>query len=322
MTVIDGGDEFLNRRMLREWAQTYAHLLPQADTVDIAGETATAGQLDLALAPSLLSSASVVTIPALQDMDAAAVEALCAFAQQQKDVASPTLDHVVIAARSAGSKGTGIVTKLRNRGALIVKVPTLKYPRERLEFVDAEFSRRGKRITPDAKERLVAAYGSRTADLAGMCEQLCDDFEQKTITLDVVQQYAGYGAEETGFDIADAAFSGDIARAVVKLRQAFDSGTDTIPIVAALAYKLRQLAQYAKDPAGGFLPPGLRKYPKSVNKKLAQMRRESKGLSSHTMAACFEALAQADQESKSSAGDPKFAVERAVELIASKGRMQ
>lgn len=321
VTVIDGGDDFLNRRLLREWTQAYAKLLPEADVVAVASD-ASAAQIDLALAPSLLSNSSIVTIASLQDMDADAVDALCAFAQQQKDVPPQRLDHVVIASRSTGAKGTGAVTKLRNRGAVISKVPTLKYPRDRSDFVEAEFRRHGKRINPDAKERLVAAYGSHTADLAGMCEQLCDDFDAKVITIDIVQQYASYGAEETGFDIADAAFGGNTAQAVVKLRQAYASGMDSIPIIAALSYKLRQLAQYAKNPSGDFLPAGLRKYPSLMNKRLTQMRREMRGFTSQSMARCFEALAQADQEAKSSAGDPRFALERAVELIASKGQMQ
>jgi DNA polymerase-3 subunit delta len=53
---------------------------------------------------------------------------------------------------------------------------------------------------------------------------------------------------------------------------------------------------------------------------LTKATQQVRGWSSEGLGACIEALAHADQEAKSSSGDPVFALEQAVELIARRGR--
>lgn len=133
------------------------------------------------------------------------------------------------------------------------------------------------------------------------------------ITADLVARYHGGRVEATGFRVADAAVEGRAGEAVALLRHAVATGTDPVPLVAALAAKLRVLAKVGAA-RGRMLDPArdLGLAPWQVDRA----RRELRGWSPEGLAAAIGAVARADAEVKGAGRDAVFAVERAVLAIA------
>ena len=124
--------------------------------------------------------------------------------------------------------------------------------------------------------------------------------------------YAGR-VEASQFAVADAAVSGRAGQAVALARHAIATGTPPVPIVAALASKLRQLAiaaaQRNRSPRDGdpAMAPWQRK----------RALRDVGSWTSEGLAAAILAVAQADAEVKGASRDAQFALERAIVRVAS-----
>jgi len=158
---------------------------------------------------------------------------------------------------------------------------------------------------------LVDALGSDLRELASACAQLIAD-TTGTITATTVDRYYGGRVEATGFRVADAAVAGDAGGAVALLRHALDTGLDPVPIVAALALRLRNLAKVASMRGGGLSARDLGMAPWQVDRA----RRDLRAWNPEGLAAAISAVAQADADVKGEARDTVFAVERAVMTIA------
>lgn len=316
--LVDGGDGYLAAQEVRSLRRQWQQALPEAETIDLdAGESGTS-DFDEAVSPSLLSPSSIVVVEHLEDADPKLVEAMTRFveraAKAEKEGREP--DNVVIARRSAGQKGLGAARAVKKAGASSSTVPVLQREDARRAFARSEFARREKEIEPRGLDILVSVLGSRTAELAAMCGQLCDDAQGGTITAQEVESEMSGLPEVSSFAISDEAFSGNLAGAVERTRQTLSSGVEPIAIIAALASGLRQLALVAAINAGTVSQEeaGIRSW-WILRTRKSQLR----GWTSAGMARCFEALAHADEEAKTNDGDPVYALEKAVELIARKG---
>jgi DNA polymerase-3 subunit delta len=60
-----------------------------------------------------------------------------------------------------------------------------------------------------------------------------------------VERYYGGRVETSAFTVADTAIAGRYGDALVALRHALASGADPVPLVAAIASKLRTMARVA-----------------------------------------------------------------------------
>jgi DNA polymerase-3 subunit delta len=101
---------------------------------------------------------------------------------------------------------------------------------------------------------------------------------------------------------------------VALLRHALATGGDPVPLVAAIAAKLRVLAKVAATRGRGAAAV------RELGLAPWQVDRARKDLARWTpegLAAAITAVAQADAEVKGAGRDPVFAVERAVLRIAS-----
>src|SRR5690606_13381949 len=105
---------------------------------------------------------------------------------------------------------------------------------------------------------------------------------------------------------------GDAGGAVALLRHALDTGLDPVPIVAALALRLRNLAKVAAMRGGGPSPRDVGMAPWQVDRA----RRDLRSWTPEGLATAISAVAQADADVKGETRDPVFAVERAVLTIA------
>ena len=113
--------------------------------------------------------------------------------------------------------------------------------------------------------------------------------------------------------MADAALAGNAGQAVALLRHALATGVDPVPIVAALASKLRVLAKVAAVRGrGAAAVRELGLAPWQTDRAMADLRRWTP----EGLASAISAVAQADAEVKGEGRDAQFAVERAVLRVA------
>ena len=92
----------------------------------------------------------------------------------------------------------------------------------------------------------MAAFSSSGSELAAACQQLMSDTSGDIDERDVDTYYGGR-SEATAFRVADIAIAGRPGDALVALRNALESGSDPVPVVAAFASKLRVMARVMGD---------------------------------------------------------------------------
>ncbi len=260
----------------------------------------------MAVSPSLFGEAKVVVLGAAEAAGEALVREVIDY------VARPDPDTVLVVVHAGGVRGKKILDAVRKSGASVVGAEPIKKDADKAAFVSAEFRRAHRRIDAAGVRTLVDAVGSDLRDLAAACAQLIADTDG-TVHEAVVDRYYGGRVEATGFRVADAAAAGNGAQAVALLRHALATGADPVPIVAALALKLRNLAKVgASRGRGGVSAGDLGMAPWQVDRA----RRELAGWTPEGLATAITAVARADAEVKGEGRDPVFAVERAVLMIA------
>ena len=151
---------------------------------------------------------------------------------------------MLVLRHGGGVRGKKLLDLLRSTGVPTVACDVIKSDSDKSAFVTAELRRAGRRADAAAVRALVDAVGSDLRELAAACAQLVAD-TSGLIGADVVERYYGGRIEATGFRVADAAVAGNAGQAVALLRHALATGVDPVPIVAALAAKLRVLAKVA-----------------------------------------------------------------------------
>ena len=262
-------------------------------------------QLDTLVSPSLFGEPKLVLVPALEQMNDALLADLLSY------VSAPDPDVVVLLRHNGGQRGRRLLDALAESPYPVVTIGAVKSARDKAALVGSDVRRAGRRMEPEAVGALVDALGSDLRELCSAVDQLVAD-TRGTITLQAVNTYYAGRFEATGFTVADAAAAGNVAKVITALRHAIATGTEPVPIVAALAMKIRQLARVAA--AGGRRGVG----PKELGMapwQVDRARRELSGWSDDALAAAIVAVARADAEVKGESRDPVHAVERAVLTI-------
>ncbi len=134
----------------------------------------------------------------------------------------------------------------------------------------------------------------------------------------MVEQWFGGRVEVTGFRVADATLAGRADQALSLLRHALATGADPVPLVAAIAAKVRAMAKVSASGRGrsADLASALGMAPWQVDRA----RRDLNGWTDDGLAVAVIALAEADTAVKGGGRDPVYAVERAVMTIANARR--
>ncbi len=226
--------------------------------------------------------------------------------------ANPDPEVVVVLTHSGIVRGKKVLDAFRAGGASEFSCPAIKKDAEALAFVEGEFSRAGRTARPQAIRALVDAIGVDAAELASSCHQLISDVTG-VIGADDVTRYYGSRVNATGFAVADAAVAGKVGDALALVRHALDTGTDPVPLVAALGAKLRTLAKVGASRGRGLDPTrdlGLAPW------QVERARRDLRHWTADTIAEAIEAVAEADAQVKGAGRDPRFAVERAIRTVA------
>jgi DNA polymerase III subunit delta len=310
VVLVSGSESLLAERAVATVIAAVKEREPDVEVTRLQGAGYTAGTLGVVASPSLFGEARVVVVEGVE----AATDALVADGLAY--VAAPEQDVVLVLQHGGGQRGKKLLDAVRSSGAPVVVCEPIKKDADKTAFVTAELRRAGRRGDASGVRALVEAVGADLRELAAACAQLAAD-TSGVIGADVVARYYGGRIEATGFRVADAAIAGETGQAVALLRHALATGADPVPLVAALAAKLRVLAKVAASrgrSANAVRDLGLAPW---------QVDRARKDLARWTpegLASAITAVAQADAEVKGAGRDPVFAVERAVLRVASAAR--
>lgn len=306
LVLVQGPEQLLAERAIESVVSKARDRDPELEVVRVPAAGYEAGRLRVVASPSLFDEPRLVVLEGLHEGTEDA------FADLVDHVAAPDPDVVLVVHHGGGNRGKRALDAVRAAGAVVVACDAVKRDGDKAAFVTAELRRARRRAEPDAVRALVEACGNDLRELASAVQQLVAD-TTGVISAEVVAQYHGGRVEATGFAVADAAVAGRTGEAVALLRHAIATGTDPVPLVAALAAKLRTLAKVGAARGRGLDPArdlGLAPW------QVDRARRELTRWTPEGMAAAILAVAQADAEVKGAGRDPVFAVERAVLRVA------
>lgn len=278
---------------------------------DLRADDYASGNLLALTSPSLFGEPRLVRVSGVEKCsDAFLTEAISYLANPQ--------DGATVILRHTGSsvRGKKLLDAIRSGtgGGIEIACPAVKRDSDRFDFAAGEFQAARKRIAPVALRALVSAFADDLTELAAACQQLIGDVPGD-ITEQTVERYYGGRVETSAFTVADTAIAGRYGDALVALRHALASGADPVPLVAAIASKLRAMARVAgtrESSAALAARLGMKDW------QIDRARRDLTGWNEASLGMAIQAAARADAEVKGASRDPVFAVERLVTVIATR----
>lgn len=310
VVLMFGPEDFIAARAVDGLRAKLRALNPELEITSIDAGHYTAGKLGLTASPSLFGEPKLIEVSGLAGMsDDFLADALAYLLDPQPDVTLALL-------HAGGTRGKKLLDALKAAGAPRIECQALKKDQDKAAFVGAEFQAARRRIDAPGVRALVAAVGANLAELAAACQQLMADVPGLVGSEDVDNYYGGR-VEATAFRVADAALAGNAPAALSSLRHALATGVDPVPLVAALAMKIRQVAKvHSARGSSAQLARELGMAPWQVD----AARRDAGHWSGEALVTAIKVLAEADAAVKGAAKDPVYAVERAVIVIATSAR--
>jgi DNA polymerase-3 subunit delta len=279
---------------------------PDVEVSRINASSYEAGTLLMQVSPSLFGERKLIEVEAVEAMNDAFLADALAY------LGHPEPDAVLVLRHGGGVRGKKLLDAVKKGGWPVVDCQPLKKDADKVAFVASEFKAGGRRIEPDAVQALVNAVGANLSELAAACSQLIAD-AGTTVTTDIVDRYYGGRIEATAFKVADAAMAGNGPLALSTLRHALATGADPVPLVAALAAKLRTVARVAgASGSSAQIAAELGMQPWLVE----QAQRDVRRWTPEGLVRSIQATAEADAQVKGLSRDPVYAVEQAVRIIA------
>jgi DNA polymerase-3 subunit delta len=310
VVLLFGPEEFIASRALDGLRRKLRDQNQELEITTLDAATYSAGTLGMVASPSLFSEPKLIEASNLSSMSDDFLADALAY------VSDPAHDVTLTLMHGGGTRGKRLLDTLKAAGVPRVDCLALKKDQEKSAFVTAEFQLARRRIDAQAVRALVAAVGANLSELAAACQQLIAD-TTGMVDSDAVDKYYGGRVEATAFRVADAALAGNAPVALSSLRHALATGVDPVPLVAALAMKVRQVAKvHSARGSSAQLGRDLGMAPWQVD----AARRDAGHWTAEGLAAAIQALAEADAQVKGAARDPLYAVERAVTLIATSAR--
>ncbi len=310
VVLVTGTEALLAERAVNRVVRLAREADPGLEVTRIGAADYTPGRLLVATSPSLFAEGRVVV---LDGLEAGTDQAL---AEAQAYLADPQDDTILVLRHGGGARGKRLLDAVRAAGIVVVVCEPVRSDADKVAFASAELQSAGRRADARAVRALVDAVGSDLRELAAACAQLVAD-TTGLITAETVRRYYGGRVEATGFQVADAALAGDAGRALALLRHASATGLDPVPLVAALAAKVRTLAQVAAARGrGAAAVRELGLAPWLVDRALSELRHWTP----ESLAEAVLTVARADAEVKGESRDRDYAVERAVLRLARAAR--
>lgn len=311
IVLVSGPEEALAERAISGIRAYLKAEDPSLEVTDIRADTYESGTLLAVTSPSLFGEPRLVRIDGVEKCNDAFLSEALSYIEHPQDGATVVFRHT-----GSSVRGKKLLDGIRQGKGAGVEIPCAAIKREsdRFDFAVGEFRAAGRGFDPRAVSTLVAAFGDDLAELAAACRQLLNDVSED-ISRDVVERYYGGRAEVSAFAVADAAIAGQLGPALIALRRAFSSGTDPVPMVAAIAMKIRTMAKvYGSYEPAGALAKSLGMAPWQVERA----QRDLRGWNDDSLGLALQACARADAEVKGASRDPEFAVERLITVIATR----
>nr|WP_233613469.1 DNA polymerase III subunit delta [Leucobacter edaphi] len=285
---------------------------PALEVHDVDAASYTAGELFTIASPSLFAEPRLIRVDAVEKCSDAFLE------DAKRYVAEPAEDTTLVLRHAGGNRGKALLDLVRGGAGSAIEIacPELKKDQERLGFVQTEFRRLGAQVTPGAARMLAAAYSGGIGELAGAVAQLVSDVGTRISEAEVTRATEGR-VETNAFRVADAATAGRGAEALVLLRQALSTGTDPIPILAALNMKVRAMARvYGASGPSGKLAGELGMAPWQIDRA----RKEVGPWREEDLARTIDLAAETEWLLKGGSRAPEYALERYLLHVARRGR--
>lgn len=313
VVLVSGTESFLARRSIRLLRDLLKAEDPSLEVTQLEADSYAPGSLVTLASPSLFNEPRFVWIENVEKCsDAFLTEAL-------EYLASPAEGATVVLRHGGGVRGKKLLDALRSSSDTVVEVvcAELKKDADKVAFARAEFAHAKRRVRPDALQALVSAFSGDLAELAAACTQLMAD-TTGDITEEVITRYYGGRAEVTTFAVADFAIAGNYQQALLGLRQTLANGTPALLVVAAIAMKLRTMAKVSSTRVSG---SAMAKSFGLAPWQIDRARRDLRGWDGPGLGRCIQLAAETDAITKGAPGDPEFAVERLVRVVAQRGRI-
>ncbi|WP_060915295.1 DNA polymerase III subunit delta [Microbacterium oleivorans] len=311
LVLISGPEEICAERAtagIREYLRAED---PSLEVTDVRADDYAPGTLFAVSSPSLFGEPRLVRVSGVEKCSDAFLAEAIRYLEAPQDGATIVLRHT-----GASVRGKKLLDAIRSGagGGVEIACPAVKRDSDRFDFAAGEFQATKRRIAPPALRALVSAFADDLTELAAACQQLISDVEGD-ITEQVVARYYGGRVETTAFAVADTAIAGRYGDALVTLRHALSSGADPVPMVAAIASKLRTMARVAgtREPSAALAARiGMKDW------QVDRARRDLAGWTESSLGIAIQAAARADAEVKGASRDPVFAVERLVTVVATR----
>jgi DNA polymerase-3 subunit delta len=284
---------------------------PSLEVTDLRADDYVQGTLLAVTSPSLFGEPRLVRVSGVEKCSDAFLAEAVAYLAFPQEGATVVLRHT-----GATVRGKKLLDAIRagEGGGVEIACPAIKRDSDRYDFAAGEFQVAKKRIAPAALRALVSAFTDDLTELAAACQQLIADVPGD-VTEQVVERYYGGRVEISAFTVADTAIAGRYGDALIALRHALASGADPVPLVAAIALKLRTMARVAgsREPSVALAARlGLKDW------QVDRARRDLAGWTESTLGMAIQAAARADAEVKGGSRDSVFALERLVTVIATR----
>jgi DNA polymerase-3 subunit delta len=306
LVLLVGDEELLVDRAVSAVAAAARRADESVAETYLAGSELDGPELHEMLGPSLFGEARLLVIRTAQDVRTAAAAVLGPY------LAEPADGTVIVLHHAGGAKGKALLELARKAKPLEIGCAKLTRPDDRVEFVRAEVSRCGGRISADAVGALIDAVGSDLRELAAVSAQLVSDSGGE-VGVDIVRAFHRGRAEVSGFAVSDLAVVGRSGPALEALRFALSVGVPPVVIADALADGVRSVARVASAGRGDqyALAKQLGMPPWKVKRASAQ----SRGWTEAGLRKALSVVATLNADVKGAAVDPAYALEVAVRRI-------
>jgi DNA polymerase-3 subunit delta len=309
--LVSGTEAVLADRSIRLLRDILRAEDPSLEIVELDAANYAPGELLTMASPSLFGEPRFIRVDSVEKTSDAFLDEVLGYLEMPAD------DTYLVLRHAGGVRGKKLLDAVRagTGNGIEIVCAELKRDSDKLDFVHAEFSAARRRASPGAQRALVSAFSEDLAELAAAVRQLLADTDDE-ITEQVVARYYGGRVEANAFAVADAAIAGRHGEALGLLRHALASGADPVPMIAAIASKIRTMAKLSGARGGsGDLAQRFGLAPWQVDRA----RRDLQGWTDAGLGRAIEALADTDAQVKGGGRDPVYALERLVEALARRG---
>jgi DNA polymerase-3 subunit delta len=261
---------------------------------------------------SLFGGGRVVVVQAADALDAAGRQAVLAVARD------PSPGTVLVLRAAAVGRQAKFFKDLQQH-AQVVTVARLR-PSERASWLRAEVRRLGRKADEAAISALVDTVGQDLRELAGAVAKLHVAVPPpEPLRARHVSEFLTQTADRGVFELTDAVFAGDAAKALAHLDSLLGQGEDVLGLLGMLARQLRLLLRASEHPNASsgqvaqIIGGGVRDW------QVDRARRQARKFHPEVLRRALDAIAEADAEVRNGSLPSRLLLELVVARIASAG---